>query len=462
MLNIFIHHRDLRYNDNTTMINQFKNEKNITPIFIFDPIQIDSNINKYFSNGLVQFMIESLIEYDKLLKEKNGKLYYYYGSTIDVIEYINKHIGINSIGFNYEYSIFGKKRDEEIKKYCNLNNIKIYCKEDILLYDIIDGQTLNPNNNKPYLVFTPYYKYLTTKLKVREINKFTKYKFYKNDKLTKIKYSFNDLHSLYIKNEYLNVNGGRSKGLNILKKLKDYKDYKKMRDQLIYKTTYLSAYINLNVISIREVYYALLQVKNHDIIRELIFREYYHTIIYYFPYVSKLNFYEKFDKIIWENDSKLFHAWCNGKTGYPIIDAGIMQLLTTNYLHNRLRMLEASFLIKNLKIDWRKGEQFFAQQLVDYNIYNNWGGWTNIADCAPSSQSYFRVFSPEAHSRKYDKNCEYIKKWLPQLKDVPNEDIHSWERNYKKYLNNGIKYYLPIVDFKKSRDEFLKFYKKYI
>ena len=462
MLNIFIHHRDLRYNDNTTLIEQYKNEKNITPIFIFDPIQIDPNKNKYFSNGFVQFMIESLIEYDKLLKKKNGKLYYFYGITIDIIEYINKNIGINSIGFNYEYSVFGKKRDEEIKNFCLKNNIKVYCKEDILLYDIIDGQTLNPKNNKPFLVFTPYYKYLTTKLKVRQINKFTKFKFHKNEKLNNIKYSFDNLHSLYIKNENLNVNGGRLNALIILKKLKEFKDYKKMRDQLIYKTTYLSAYINLNVISIREVYYELIKVKNYDIIRELIFREYYHTIIYYFPYVTKSNFYEKYDKIKWENDPKLFHAFCNGKTGYPIIDAAINQLLITNYMHGRCRMLVASFLIKNLKIDWRKGEQFFAQQLVDYNIYNNWGGWTNIADCAPSSQSYFRVFSPEAHSHKYDKNCEYIKKWLPQLKDVPNEDIHSWERNYKKYLDEGIKYYPPIVDFKKSRDEFLKFYKKYI
>jgi deoxyribodipyrimidine photo-lyase len=126
-----------------------------------------------------------------------------------------------------------------------------------------------------------------------------------------------------------------------------------------------------------------------------------------------------------------------------------------------MRMMTASFLIKNLQVDWRKGERFFAQNLEDYNIYNNWGGWTNIADCAPSSQSYFRVFSPEAHSKKYDKKCEYIKKWLPQLADVPNEDIHSWEKNHQKYLDQGVKYHAPIVSFAKTRDEFLKFYKKY-
>ena len=233
-----------------------------------------------------------------------------------------------------------------------------------------------------------------------------------------------------------------------------------MRNMLTYKTTMLSAYINLNVISIREVYFAF--INSSDLIRELIFREFYHTIIHYHPYVNHKNFYSKYDNIKWNNNITYFNAWKKGKTGYPIIDAAIQQLLTTGYMHNRMRMMVASFLIKNLQIDWRYGEKFFAQHLVDYNIYNNWGGWTNIADNAPSSQSYFRVFSPEAHSRKYDPNCEYIKFWLPVLKDISNKDIHMWEHNHVHHLENGLKYYKPIIDFNKSRDEFLKFYKKYM
>jgi len=464
-MNIFIHHKDLRYQDNTTMIKQYKAEKNITPIFIFDPIQIDPDKNNYFSNGLVQFMIESLKEYSETIKKKKGELYYFYGPTQEVIEMIHKKIGINSIGFNYEYSPFGKKRDETIKKFAEKENIKIYCEEDSLLYDILNGQTMNPNNKKPFLVYTPYYNHLINNLKVREIDKFTKFKFHKNNELDNIKYYFKGkLDSFYEFNKNLNVNGGRIAAIKILKNIDNFKDYQKLRDILTYKTTFLSAYINFSVVSIREVYYSIIAVfnKHHGLIRELIFRDYYYTMIYNFPHVIHSNFYSKFDKVKWENNTKYFNAWCNAKTGYPIVDAAMIQIVTVNYMHNRMRMLVASFLIKNLQVDWRKGEKFFAQHLEDYNIYSNWGGWTNIADVAPSSQNYFRVFSPEAHSRKYDKNCEYIKKWLPQLKDVPNEDIHSWEKNYKKYLDNGIKYYVPIVDFSKSRDNFLSFYKKYV
>jgi len=460
-LNIFLHHRDLRYEDNTTMILQYKQEKNITPFFIFDPIQIEPALNSYFSNALVQFMIETLKEYNIRLKKKDGELYYMYGSTLEVLEYINKKIGINSIGFNYEYTPFGKKRDDNIKKFATENNIKIYCEEDILLYDILNEQTLNPKNGKPFLVYTLYFNYLHNNLKVRQINNFTQFKFHKNNALLKIKYYFDNLDSLYSINKNINVNGGRYEALKILKHLKQFNKYVELRDQLSYKTTMLSAYINLNVVSIREVYYRIVKTfnKNHGLIRELIFRDYYHTIIHNFPRVIHNNFYPKCDNILWSNDVKHFNAWCNGRTGYPLVDASMKQLTVSNYMHNRMRMLVASFLIKNLLIDWRKGEKFFAQNLVDYNIYNNWGGWTNIADCAPSAQSFFRVFSPEAHSRKYDKNCEYIKKWLPELKDVPNEDIHSWEISHIKYLKENIIYYPPIVDFKKSKAKFIKIYK---
>jgi len=455
-MNIFLHHRDLRYQDNTTMIKQNKEEGSVTPIFIFDPIQIDPEKNKYFSNGFVQFMIESLDEYNK-----DQKIYFFYGETLDVLEAIHKKVKINSIGFNYEYSPFGKKRDNKIKEFAEKKEIKIYCEEDILLFNILDNQTLNPNNNRPFLVYTPYYNYLMT-LTVREVDKYKNFKFEKEKKLEKIKYHFTDLHSLYTPNEHINVHGGRSLALKILKNIDKFKDYKAHRDTLTYRTTMLSAYINLNVVSIREVYYAIVNTfnKKHDLVRELIFREFYHTMFQYNPQLPKGNYYPKFDNYEWGNDTQLFNAWKNAKTGFPIVDAAMTQLITTNYMHNRMRMLTASFLIKNLNVDWRKGEQFFAQQLEDYSIYSNWGGWTNIADAAPSAQSYFRVFSPEAHSKKYDKDCEYIKFWLPQLKDVPNKDIHTWEKSHQKYLDMDIKYYAPIINFSESRKEYLKIYSK--
>lgn len=462
-MNLFLHHRDLRYHDNTTMIEQQKNETNITPLFIFDPIQINPKKNEYFSNNLVQFMIESLKDYNEELKDKNGELYFMYGTTLTVLKYIHKKIGINSLGFNIEYSPFGLKRDEEIKIWCKKNNITVYCEEDIVLFNILGDLTLNPNNNKPFLVYTAFFNYLI-KLKPNEVDNFKDFEFKKNTELKALKYYFSDLDSLYTYNPDINVNGGRSNALKILKKInmEKFKDYSLKRDQLTYNTTFLSAYINLNVVSIREVYEAIINTfnKKHGLVRELIFRDFYHNIVYRFGYVINRNYYSWMDTIKWSTNKKYFDAWAYGKTGFPIIDAGMMQLLKTGYMHNRMRMLSASFLIKNLKINYREGEKWFAKHLVDYNIYSNWGGWTNIADAAPSAQSYFRVFSPLAHSLKYDKECIYIKTWLPELKDVPNKDIHYWETNYKKYTD--IKYYPPIISFNDTRNEFIPFYKKFM
>lgn len=462
-MNLFLHHRDLRYHDNTTMIKQCKNENNITPLFIFDPIQINPKKNEYFSNNLVQFMIETLKEYNEELKDKNGELYFMYGSTLRILKHIHKKIGINSLGFNAEYSPFGLKRDEEIKIWCTKKNITVYCEEDIVLFNILDDLTLNPNNNKPFLVYTSFYNHLM-KLEPNEVNHFKNFEFKKNNELKALKYHFDDLDSLYTYNPHINVNGGRSNALKILKKInmEKFKEYSLKRDQLTYNTTFLSAYINLNVVSIREVYEAIVNTfdKKHGLVRELIFRDFYLNIVYRFGYVISRNYYSWMDKIKWSENKKYFDAWAYGKTGFPIIDAGMNQLLKTGYMHNRMRMLSASFLIKNLKINYREGEKWFAKNLVDYNIYSNWGGWTNIADAAPSGQSYFRVFSPLAHSLKYDKECIYIKTWLPELKDLPNEDIHYWEINYKKYKD--IKYYPPIISFNDTRNEFISFYKKFM
>jgi deoxyribodipyrimidine photo-lyase len=341
-------------------------------------------------------------------------------------------------------------RDENIKKYCLKNNIKCYVKEDFLLHNILNNETLNPNNNKPYLVYTAFYNHLINKLKVSNVEPFNKFIFHKNDELKKIKYKFHDLHKLYIDNPNINVHGGRTNALKILKNIDDFKNYIKERDTLTYQTTQLSAYINTNVVSIREVYYAVANKfnKHHGIIRELIFRDFYYNALYRFPYITKTNFYPKYDNIKWDNDKKLFKLWCDGKTGYPIVDAGMKQLNTIGYMHNRMRMVVASFLIKNLLIDWRWGEKYFATKLIDYNISANNGGWSNISGSGISAQAWYRVFNPSRQNKMYDPNCEYIKKWIPELKDVLPKDI----------INNNLdgKYYKQCINFEDSRDRYLK------
>jgi len=457
-MNIFIHHRDLRYIDNTTLIKQTKEEGKVTPIFIFPPEQINPLLNKYFSHNLVQFMIQSIEELSLDYKKKNGELYTFKGKYIKILSRIHKDIGINSIGFNSDYSPYAIKRDSKIIKFCKKHNIKVYREEDMLLHDISTKNGLN-KEEEPYKVFTPFRNNLM-KYQVRKVNKFKKFLFHKDSKL-KNKFYFDKLDTLYKKNENVLVLGGRTWAKKRIRSLERYKVYNKCRDFMNYETTLLSASINFNVLSIREIYDKFVKKfgKKHGIINELYWRDFYYNILFHFPHVIKGSFKEKYDKIKWDNNPTHFNKWKEGKTGIPIVDACMRQMNTTGYMHNRGRMIVSSFLIKNLLIDWRKGEKYFANMLTDYNISANNGGWQWASGGGTDAQPYFRIFNPWTQAKKYDKDCEYIKKWIPELRYVDNKDILNWNTMYKKY---DINYPKPIVDHKKTRERALVIFKKYL
>ena len=458
-MNIFIHRRDLRHEDNTTLLKMNKEFSNITPIFIFNPNQIYEKKNKYFSNNLVQFLIESLIELSNSYKKKNINMCFFEGNIIDILNNINSLSKINSIGFNSDYSPFSKKRDKKIINWCNKNKIKIFNEEDMLLSSIKSKNSLNPNTSKPYVVYTPFLKNLL-KHDIENLNK-NKINFKSTNINNEFSISENKLSKFYKKNNNLHVKPGRKKGIEILKNINKFKNYDVNRNNLNYNTTNLSAYINMGVISIREIYFTIKNNlgNNNGLIRELYWREFYYNILNYFPHVIGNSFKKNYGKIVWENNSKYFNAWKNGKTGFPIVDACMNQLNSTGYMHNRGRMIVASFLTKDLLIDWKKGEKYFATKLVDYNMSANNGGWQWASGTGTDSQPYFRIFNPWTQSEKFDPNCEYIKKWLPILKDIPNKHIHNWHKycnNYKIYYNN------PIINHDEARKKTLETYKKYI
>jgi len=234
-----------------------------------------------------------------------------------------------------------------------------------------------------------------------------------------------------------------------------------MRNFLTYETTNLSAYINLGLLSIREVYYKIVEKlgKQNNLIDELYWRDFYYNILYFFPHVVGKSFNEKYDKIKWNNNKTKFKKWCDGKTGFPVVDACMRQMNETGYMHNRGRMIVASFLTKDLLIDWRWGEKYFATQLLDYNISANNGGWQWASGSGTDAQPYFRIFNPWTQSKNFDKDCEYIKNWVPELKNVENKDIHNWFKTYDKY---EIDYPEPMVNHDDERKNTLKIYKKYI
>ncbi len=458
-MNIFIHHRDLRFKDNTTLIKQNKEEGNITPIFVFDPKQIDKKKNPYFSDNLVQFMIQSIIELNDDYKKKKGELYTFKGDYLKILKELNNKIGINSIGFNFDYSPYAKERDQKIIDFCVKNDIKIYNEEDMLLHNLLDGKTKS-KSEEPYKVFTPFKNNLIKK-KVRSVNKYNSYNFKKNTKLKKSKYYFKDYTKLYTPNDNVLVDGGRKWAINRIKNLKKFNNYSECRDQMTYETTLLSASINFNVLSIREIYEKVKKLfgQSHGIINELFWRDFYYNILFFFPHIIKGSFKEKYDNIKWRNSQKDFEKWKKGETGYPLVDACMRQMNTTGYMHNRGRMIVSSFLIKNLFIDWRWGEKYFANQLVDYNISANNGGWQWSSGSGTDSQPYFRIFNVWTQAKKFDKDCKYIKKWIPELEDIPSKDILNWDKCHKKY---DINYPNPMVDHKETRERALELFKKYL
>ena len=454
-MNLLIHRRDLRINDNK-IINSNKLEK--TPIFIFDPIQIDKKKNEYFSNNLVMFLCETLLELNNEYKEYNSNLQIFYGDTIKVLKDIIKNNPIENVMFNLDYSPYSKKRDKNIEDLCEKNDINVLTEEDMLLIPIKSEYGLAPSSNEPYKVFTPFMKNLK-KYDVDKPKKSTT-EFSKKKLVSKYSIDINSIDRFYKYNDNLHVKPGRKEGLKLLKAIKKQKDYDKCRNFLVYQTTNLSAYINLGVLSIREVYERIENKlgKNSGIINELYWRDFYYNILYHYPHIVGNSFKETYDKIKWSKSKKNFEKWCNGETGFPIVDACMKQLNTTGYMHNRGRMIVSSFLTKDLQIDWRWGEKYFATQLVDYNISANNGGWQWSAGTGTDAQPYFRIFNPWTQSEKFDSECKYIKKWLPVLEDIPNKEIHKW---YKFSSNYDIDYPEPMVDHSIERENTLKMFKKY-
>lgn len=444
MKTLFIFRRDLRIYDNTTLNKIIEKKHEIIPIFIFNKKQIDKNENKYYSHNAAQFLFESLEE----LKFLN---FYYTDNEIEIIEKLYNKYKFDNIAFNKDYTPYAIKRDNEIIKWSsNKNNIDIISYEDYTLLNI--GEVLK-DNNEPYVKFTPFYnKYILKKPKSLLVPNIKKIKFIKDDKLSLKNIDF--LKPDY--NKDIIVNGGRTKALVILKKLKDgyFKNYDEERDYpYLDKTTKLSAYIKFGCLSIREIYYSL--PLKHGIIRELIWHDFYANITFYFPYIFGSPFLKKYSKIEWNNDNKLFEKWKKGMTGFPLIDAAMRQLNKCGWMHNRNRMIVASFLVKNLLIDWRKGEHYFATSLVDYDPSSNNGGWQWCASTGTDAQPYFRIFSPTLQMKKYDKDCIYIKKWIPELKSVSNKIILNWE----KKQNDDIDYPKPIIDIKSSSQKFINLFK---
>lgn len=449
---LFIFRRDFRIIDNNSL-NLLNNKcTNIYTVFIFTPEQVGSG-NKYKSDNSVQFMIESLDELSKQISKSGGKLYTFYGDNNDVITDCIKKWNIDIVCFNLDITPYARVRDDKIIKLCE--QLKTYIIYDYDYY-LHDPGTIVNGTGETYQKFTPYYE-KANKTKVNIPAKSIKISFRKNETNIPNKISLeNAIKKFTNTNTNILVHGGRQNAIICLKNaLKNQTNYIKTHNDLNKETTQLSAYIKFGCISIREVYKVL--HNKTAIIRQLFWRDFYANILYSFPRVLGDALKHKYDKIHWHNNNKWFNAWKKGETGFPVIDAGMKQLNTTGYMHNRARLIVASFLVKTLLIDWRDGEKYFASKLTDYDPASNNGNWQWIAGSGADSQPYFRIFNPWRQSEEYDPECEYIKKWIPELTDVPNKAIHNWNTEWINYKKSS--YVKPICNYEEQKGKILKMYK---
>ena len=445
-MSLFIFRRDFRLKDNTALNHCIENSDIIYPIFIFTPEQITHN--SYKSDNAVMFMVESLME----LKKDLPQLTFCYGEIDDVIMNIIKNNDIDMIYANTDYTPYSVKREKIIEKVCKKNDITLDLSHDITLFE---PKSIKTGAGSIYQKFTPFYN-VCMKKDVRD----TTTKKIKNAKHTKTKYEIDmkKIKTFYEENENIHIHGGRYYAMKILNNTTKFKDYDKTRNFLHINTTNLSAYLKFGCVSIREAYHHFKDKlgKKDPLVRQLIWREFYYHLGDGFIEKFGNSLKEQYDNIKWENDISKFNKWKNAKTGYPIVDACMTQLNTTGYMHNRGRLIVSSFLIKNLMIDWRWGEKYFAQKLVDYDVFVNQGNWQWTSGSGADSQPYFRVFNPARQSETYDKDAIYIKKWLPFLEEVENKHLHDWERYHTEYDLN----YHPIISYSESKKKGIAMYKK--
>lgn len=418
---VFIFHRDLRIEDNVGLTQALRNSEYVIPVFIIRP-KFNSAPHRW------EFLNESLIELSHSLSKMKSELLIVQDEIPQIINYLKKDDKVEAIFSNTDFSQYAKKRDEEIYLECKKHDIKFNSFLDHMLHD---PNTILTKDGKPYTIFSFFFK----EAKNHPVKK--------PDKNKMSNFGISSIKSNY-QLESFKINAGRKNALKILENISNFKNYDSERNiPYIDGTTRLSAHHRFGTVSIREVYDQISSTlgREHTLISEIYWREFFSYILYHFPKSQFNEFKEKYRKISWSKNKKNFDAWCKGNTGFPIVDAGMRELNSTGFMHNRVRMIVASFLVKDLHIDWRDGERYFAKMLADYDPAVNVGNWQWAASTGCDSVPYFRIFNPWLQQEKFDNNCNYIKNWVKELETLLPKEIHNLWRVHPPELG----YPKPIV-----------------
>ncbi|MBA3751848.1 deoxyribodipyrimidine photo-lyase [Candidatus Dependentiae bacterium] len=423
---LFIFRRDLRLEDNTALTKALKNSKEVIPCFIINPDQVGKS-NNYRSMHGIQFMVQSLLDLNAWLNRHGTQLYLFHGQPDVVVSTLLESLSIDAVYVNKDYTPYSKHRDETLARMCKEQGVSFYTEKDVLLHEPEEAVSAQ---GKPYQIFTPFFR--KNSLLVVEKPVFESHTNYPARYTTKTiqgTLSISSLESLLVPHKTVNaVQGGRTSSLGLLHSIKKFKDYATSRDFPEKDTTLLSASLKFGTLSVREVYYSIVEQlgPQHPLIRQLFWRDFFYHVAYFNPFVFGHAFQGKYDGLEWNTDRAAFTRWCEGTTGFPIIDAGMRQLKEVGYMHNRARLLTGSFLVKDLHCNWQWGERYFAQNLTDYDPCINNGNWQWVASTGCDHQPYFRIFNPWLQQKKFDPECIYIKRWVPELRNVAPHVIHTW------------------------------------
>ena len=428
-VNIFWFRRDLRLEDNAGLWHALQGDRPVLPIFIFDTDILNKLEDR--DDARVSFIHGEIVRLDAELKAVGSGLYCVYGSPAEVFSALCHTYEVKTVFTNGDYEPYASTRDASIEDLLQAKGAKLLRFKDQVIFE---KREVVKDDGLPYTVFTPYSRKWKERLKTHGISSFP---------------SENGLNKIYpwsggIIPTLAEMNFQPTPIAFPKKTVKDdiLKNYKEQRDlPSVAGTSRLSVHLRFGTISVRELVKKAMELGSESWLNELIWRDFYHAIIWHFPHAATSAFRPAYDRIAWRNNTEEFNAWCEGKTGYPIVDAGMRELAATGFMHNRVRMIVASFLTKHLLIDWRWGEAWFARKLLDFDLAANNGGWQWAAGSGCDAAPYFRVFNPALQTEKFDPKAVYIRKWVPEFEN-------PW--TYTK----------PIVDHKMARDRAIATYKK--
>ncbi len=425
-VNVFWFRRDLRLDDNTGLYHALHAGLPVLPIFIYDTEILDKLENKH--DARVEFIHNALFEIDNELKRYHSSLLTLAGKPTNVWNKLTGEYDINEVFANHDYEPYAIERDSQISSFLNKNGVKFTTFKDQVIFE--KNEVVKPDG-RPYSIYTPYSKTWRAKLSLNGIAEFPLKGLQKNF----YKFSAGLLA--------LDEIGFKKTGMSFpSKEVREdiIKNYENTRDiPSDDGTSRLSVHLRFGTVSPRRLVKQALRL-NDVWLRELIWREFFMMILYHYPHSALSSFKPEYERIEWRNSEAEFETWCKGETGFPIVDAGMRELNATGFMHNRIRMITASFLCKDLLIDWRWGERYFADKLLDYEMSSNVGNWQWAAGTGCDAAPYFRIFNPLSQQEKIDPELKYIKKWVPE------------------YGNSG--YTKPIVDHKSARERTLKAYKE--